>query len=78
MVHRFRVSLEVMDDGVTPKAPSESMDDGLPKLYIHHAAFMKGELVNAGYTCTRIASRLTFIRQSFGWDIRCRLEYGDR
>ena len=36
-----RVSLEMMEDGVTPKPPSESMDDGLPKLYIHHAAFMK-------------------------------------
>ncbi|KAL9182013.1 hypothetical protein ACHAXT_012356 [Thalassiosira profunda] len=35
------VSLEMMEDGVTPKPPSESMDDGLPKLYIHHAAFMK-------------------------------------
>jgi len=36
-----RVSLEVLEDGVTPKPPSESMDDNLPKLYVHHAAFMK-------------------------------------
>lgn len=35
------VSLEVLEDGVTPKPPSESWDDNLPKLYIHHAAFMK-------------------------------------
>mmetsp|Transcript_5200 Transcript_5200/g.9188 ORF Transcript_5200/g.9188 Transcript_5200/m.9188 type:complete len:217 (-) Transcript_5200:73-723(-) len=35
------VSLEVLEDGVTPKPPSESMDDNLPKLYVHHAAFMK-------------------------------------
>lgn len=35
------VSLDVLEDGVTPKPPSESWDDNLPKLYIHHAAFMK-------------------------------------
>ena len=35
------VSLEVLEDGVTPKPPSESWDDNLAKLYIHHAAFMK-------------------------------------
>eukprot|EP00578_Thalassiosira_sp_NH16_P010330 CAMPEP_0181106050 /NCGR_PEP_ID=MMETSP1071-20121207/16319_1 /TAXON_ID=35127 /ORGANISM="Thalassiosira sp., Strain NH16" /LENGTH=132 /DNA_ID=CAMNT_0023189419 /DNA_START=362 /DNA_END=760 /DNA_ORIENTATION=+ len=35
------VSLEVLDDGVTPKSPSESWNDNLPKLFIHHAAFMK-------------------------------------
>lgn len=35
-----RVSLELSEDG-SPKAPSESMDDGLPKLFIHHNAFMK-------------------------------------
>uniref|UniRef100_A0A7S1GL56 Uncharacterized protein n=1 Tax=Cyclophora tenuis TaxID=216820 RepID=A0A7S1GL56_CYCTE len=34
------VSLEVQDDG-SPKPPDQSMDDGLPKLYIHHNAFMK-------------------------------------
>lgn len=34
------VSLEVLEDG-TPKLPSESWDDNLPKLYIHHNAFMK-------------------------------------
>ena len=39
--HHFRVSLEVLEDGVTPKPPAESWNDGLPKLYIHHAAFMK-------------------------------------
>ena len=37
----IRVSLEVLEDGETPKPPSESYNDGLPKLYIHHAAFMK-------------------------------------
>ena len=37
----YRVSLEVLEDGETPKPPSESYNDGLPKLYIHHAAFMK-------------------------------------
>jgi hypothetical protein len=36
-----RVSLEVMEDGVTPKSTSESWNDHLPKLYIHHSAFMK-------------------------------------
>ena len=36
-----RVSLELLEDGVTPKPPSESWDDNLPKLYIHHNAFMK-------------------------------------
>jgi hypothetical protein len=35
-----RVSLEVLEDGA-PKPPSESDSDGLPKLYIHHTAFMK-------------------------------------
>ena len=35
------VSLQVLEDGITPKPPSEAWDDGLPKLYIHHAAFMK-------------------------------------
>lgn len=35
------VSLEILSDGVTPKPPSESISDGLPKLYIHHHAFMK-------------------------------------
>jgi hypothetical protein len=34
------VSLEVLDDG-TPKLPKDSIDDGLPKLYIHHNAFLK-------------------------------------
>ncbi|KAL7448840.1 hypothetical protein ACHAWC_002370 [Mediolabrus comicus] len=35
------VSLEVLEDGITPKPPADSWNDGLPKLYIHHAAFMK-------------------------------------
>jgi hypothetical protein len=35
------VSLEVLDDGVTPKPPTESDDDDLKKLYVHHNAFMK-------------------------------------
>jgi hypothetical protein len=35
-----RVSLEVLEDG-TPRSPGESADDGLPKLYIHHNAFLK-------------------------------------
>ncbi|CAB9504632.1 expressed unknown protein [Seminavis robusta] len=34
------VSLELLDDG-TPKPPKDSMDDGLPKLYINHNGFMK-------------------------------------
>ena len=34
------VSLEVLEDG-TPKPPSESINDGLKKLYVHHTAFMK-------------------------------------
>jgi len=34
------VSLEVLDDG-TPKPPKDSVDDGLPKLYISHNGFMK-------------------------------------
>lgn len=36
-----RVSLEVLEDGITPKPPIESWNDNLPKLYIHHGAFMK-------------------------------------
>lgn len=35
------VSLEVTEDGITPKSHKESIDDGLQKLYIHHNAFMK-------------------------------------
>lgn len=38
---RNRVSLEVLEDGITPKPPDESWNDNLPKLYIHHNAFMK-------------------------------------
>jgi len=34
------VSLEVLDDG-SPKPPMDSKDDGLPKLYVHHNAFLK-------------------------------------
>lgn len=32
--------MEVDDDG-TPKTPAETWDDGRPKLYIHHNAFLK-------------------------------------
>ena len=39
-IQSIRVSLEVLEDG-TPKPPSESWNDNLPKLYIHHGAFMK-------------------------------------
>jgi len=35
-----RVSLELLEDG-TPKPPKDSIDDGLPKLYVHHNAFLK-------------------------------------
>lgn len=34
------VSLEVDDEG-NPKSPREALDDGLPKLYVHHNAFLK-------------------------------------
>jgi hypothetical protein len=34
------VSLELLEDG-KPKSPRDSIDDGLPKLYIHHNAFLK-------------------------------------
>lgn len=34
------VSLEVLGDS-TPKPPAESENDGLPKLYVHHNAFLK-------------------------------------
>ena len=34
------VSLEVDEDG-TPKSPRDALDDGLPKLYVHHNAFLK-------------------------------------
>lgn len=34
------ISLELLEDG-TPKSPKDSMNDGLPKLYIHHNAFLK-------------------------------------
>lgn len=30
-----------MEDGATPKPPDESINDGLPKLYVHHHTFMK-------------------------------------
>jgi hypothetical protein len=41
------VSLELLEDG-TPKPPDQSWEDGLPKLYVHHNAFMKvlGATVN--------------------------------
>lgn len=35
------VSLEVLEDGVTPKSPQDSIQDGLQKLYIQENAFMK-------------------------------------
>lgn len=35
------MSLEVLEDGLTPKPPSESWNDNLPKLYIQYGAFMK-------------------------------------
>jgi len=35
------VSLEVLEDGETPKSPAEALDDGLPKLYVHHDAVLK-------------------------------------
>lgn len=34
------VSLEVDEEG-NPKSPGDALDDGLPKLYIHHNAFLK-------------------------------------
>ena len=34
------MSLEVLEDG-SPKPPDQSEADGLPKLYVHHNAFMK-------------------------------------
>ena len=40
-----RVSLEVVTNPETneeaPKSPLDSINDGLPKLYIHHSAFLK-------------------------------------
>jgi hypothetical protein len=35
------VSLELLEDGVTPKAPVDAMDDGLLKLYVSGNAFLK-------------------------------------
>jgi hypothetical protein len=35
------VSLEVLEDGETPKAPADALEDGLPKLYVHHDAVLK-------------------------------------
>jgi hypothetical protein len=35
------VSLEVLEDGVTPKAPVDCRQDGLPKLYVSGNAFLK-------------------------------------
>lgn len=35
------VSLEVLEDGITPKPFVESMNDGLPKLYVNGDAFLK-------------------------------------
>lgn len=34
------VSLEIDEDG-NPKSPRDALDDGLPKLYVHHNAFLK-------------------------------------
>lgn len=34
------VSLEVDEEG-NPKSPKDALDDGLPKLYVHHNAFLK-------------------------------------
>jgi hypothetical protein len=34
------VTLEVNSDG-TPKSPLETWEDGKPKLYVHHNAFLK-------------------------------------
>jgi len=34
------VSLQVLEDG-SPKLPADSMNDGLPKLYVSHNAFLK-------------------------------------
>ena len=34
------VSLEVLEDG-SPKSPADSKDDGMPKLFVHHNAFLK-------------------------------------
>lgn len=44
------VSLEVQEDGITPKSPIDSQSDGLPKLYIHHNAFIKvlGSMIDVG------------------------------
>jgi hypothetical protein len=35
------VSLELLEDGVTPKAPVDAMNDGLLKLYVSGNAFLK-------------------------------------
>jgi hypothetical protein len=34
------VSLEILEDG-SPKTPAETLNDGLPKLYVSHNAFLK-------------------------------------
>mmetsp|Transcript_16374 Transcript_16374/g.45224 ORF Transcript_16374/g.45224 Transcript_16374/m.45224 type:complete len:259 (+) Transcript_16374:122-898(+) len=34
------VSLEIDEDG-NPKSPEDTVDDGFPKLYVHHNAFLK-------------------------------------
>jgi len=35
------VSLELLDDGITPKNYRDSLNDGLPKFYVHSDAIMK-------------------------------------
>lgn len=35
------VSLELLEDEETPKSPKDSMNDGLPKLFVHETSFMK-------------------------------------
>ena len=35
------VSLELLEDGVTPKSPADAEHDGLPKLYVAGDAFLK-------------------------------------
>ena len=35
------VSLEIDEETGNPKSPRDALDDGLPKLYVHHNAFIK-------------------------------------
>lgn len=59
------VSLEMLEDGVTPKPPSASQNDGLPKLYVRQNAFMKvlGSTIDVDVKNNGVFSPIVFDRE---------------